>query len=145
LDTPCVIFPGFKDRDGYGYVRHEGQMRPAHRVAYCKDKKIPLSSIKGLVVRHMCDNPSCVFPLHLLLGTQLDNVRDREERGRRKPPVGELNGRSKLTQETAQEIRDARERGVSVKELASKYGIHQSTVYATLSSKTWTPTQLAAA
>jgi predicted XRE-type DNA-binding protein len=39
-------------------------------------------SVKGLVVRHTCDNPKCINPLHLLKGTPLDNIKDRDERGR---------------------------------------------------------------
>lgn len=55
-------------------------------------------SRKGLFVLHHCDNPRCCNPEHLYLGTQADNVRDRDLRKRRAPPIGSKNGRANLTE-----------------------------------------------
>jgi hypothetical protein len=62
-----------KPKFPYGYTRRDF----AHRIAY----RIAKGTIpSGMHVRHACDNPTCVNPSHLLLGTPKDNVRDRTER-----------------------------------------------------------------
>lgn len=79
----CLVFTGARDRWGYGSVRvrEDGRwvMRSAHRIVFAHING-PIPS--GLVVRHACDNPACVRPEHLSLGTQWDNVMDMRERGR---------------------------------------------------------------
>lgn len=60
-------------------------------------KGVPLGQIKGLVVRHTCDNPGCCNPDHLLLGTHADNVSDKYERGRANHAVGQRVAASKLS------------------------------------------------
>jgi hypothetical protein len=68
----CWNWQGGKDRDGYGHIRVEGKLWQAHRYSTLLDGRDPA----GKVVMHQCDNPSCVNPIHLLLGTQADNVYD---------------------------------------------------------------------
>jgi hypothetical protein len=80
----CWIWSGSKDPRGYGTLSAESGSSPikAYRLAYeMRHGPIP----DGLVVRHKCDNPSCVNPDHLEVGTQKDNVRDMVERGRANP------------------------------------------------------------
>lgn len=67
---------------GYGRMMRLGKVLAAHRVAWeLKNGPIP----KGLVVMHKCDNPGCVNPLHLEVGTQAQNMRDKIARGRGRP------------------------------------------------------------
>ena len=74
----CVEWRGGRDRDGYG-ISYVGGRRGAHRFTWEKTYgKIP----DGFCVLHHCDNPPCVNPEHLFLGTNLDNVRDRDAKGR---------------------------------------------------------------
>lgn len=102
----CWVYTGAVTRDGYGKIsyRVNGKRRfdLAHRVAYLRwVGPIP----EGLCVLHTCDNPPCCNPEHLFLGTQLDNVVDRDKKGRQakgdtqglrvhpeKASRGELNG-----------------------------------------------------
>lgn len=105
----------------------------AHRMAYELTKgDIP----KGLYVCHTCDNPICVKPDHLYLGTPSDNNRDAKERGRLNPSVGERNSHAKLTPEQVSEIRNARGQ-LSQRKLARLYGITASTVWHIQARRTW--------
>lgn len=75
----CWEWTGTKDKHGYGRVRVDQRKARAHRVAWEAFKgEIPA----GLHVLHRCDNPGCVNPEHLFLGTHGDNMRDREAKGR---------------------------------------------------------------
>lgn len=75
----CWTYLGGRDKDGYGIISIANRSRRAHRVAFeVWIGKIPDS----LCVLHSCDNPPCVNPAHLFLGTDLDNARDRDAKGR---------------------------------------------------------------
>lgn len=79
VETECIPWSGALFRDGYGRKYLKGRYLLAHRWAW-EQANGPIPD--GLVVRHKCDNPSCVNPDHLELGSQGDNVRDAVERGR---------------------------------------------------------------
>ncbi len=125
--------------NGYGQFESGGismpalksKKRGAHQVSYeAYHGAIP----KGLVVRHTCDNPLCINPDHLILGTQADNVSDREARGRRKDINGEQIGTAKLTSDDILKIRSSSE-PLSV--LAERYGVHKSNISLIRSGKSW--------
>lgn len=78
-ETGCWEFRGSRDNDGYGQLWFEGQNERAHRASYLTNHG-PIAA--EMVVRHKCDNPPCVNPAHLELGTVADNNRDRAVRGR---------------------------------------------------------------
>lgn len=75
----CWIWTSAKNEHGYGQFWFRGKPRPAHHIA-CEQYK---GSRAGLMVLHHCDNPSCVNPAHLYLGTNADNMRDMWTRKRR--------------------------------------------------------------
>lgn len=82
-DTGCWDWTASRARGGYGQfmssVKDGRLWYRAHRFSYLAHKgEIP----NGLVVMHTCDNPSCVNPEHLKVGTQTDNIRDRDEKER---------------------------------------------------------------
>jgi hypothetical protein len=127
----CWFWVGAKI--GSGAARHgqfflgsvDGKKRfsYAHRFIY----RLAVGEIPdGLVVRHKCDNPACVRPDHLELGSHLDNMHDAVQRGR--IARGERHHSSKLSNADAEAIRRERLAGTSVKVLAARYGIRESTV-----------------
>ncbi|CRK82989.1 HNH endonuclease signature motif containing protein [Neobacillus massiliamazoniensis] len=78
-ENGCHIWNACTDKDGYGKFKMDGKPMRANRVSYQQHKgEIP----KGLIVRHTCDNPACVNPDHLILGTQKQNNDDKVERFR---------------------------------------------------------------
>lgn len=102
---------------GYGHVRKNGKWVKAHRVSYELHKgKIP----EGMCVCHKCDNPLCVNPDHLFLGTHKENMQDKVKKGRAFTgnQKGVSNGAAKLTEADIRAIREAQG---SCKQLADKF------------------------
>ena len=102
----------------------------AHRVAY--ELRYAVKVPKNLEVCHSCDNPRCVNPLHLFLGTQKDNMRDAMNKGRL--AIGQRHSRAKLTEAMVREIRSSKLTQVG---LAKQYGVRPSTIWAIIQNKTW--------
>ena|SRR3972149_6008265 len=125
----CWEWLGCKDKDGYGVI-HSGLS--AHRYAF-ELFLGPIPSDK--LVRHSCNNSSCVNPNHLLLGTTLDNSRDMVNSGR--SLVGERNPRAKLTRTQIRSIISARKSGFRVTDIALKYQVSSSLVYQILRGVIW--------
>lgn len=129
-DVGCWKWNGRSTIEGYGLLKHLGKAILAHRMSY----SIHYGSIPdGMCVCHSCDNPSCVNPAHLFVGTIGDNNFDRKVKGRY---LGEWNGRAKLTPEQVIEIR-SRPRSESIRSLAKCYGIHEKTLRQILRRETW--------
>lgn len=112
---------------------------PAHRVSWIIHKgAIP----EGLVVRHSCDNRSCVNPNHLLLGTYADNARDAMCRGRTGGGAinqirGEQCKNAKLKAPQVRKILKALLKGASCASLARIYGVAGPTISDINLKKTW--------
>lgn len=112
--------------DGYGSFGFRGKVWKAHRVSYVLNHgEIP----EGLCVCHLCDNPSCVNPKHLFLGTKKDNRDDMVSKGRMKqsPRIGILNGMCRLTEKQVSEIRASTDRP---KDLSLRFGVHYRHIWA---------------
>jgi HNH endonuclease len=129
-ENGCWEWTSYSDGGGYGNISRNGKTQKAHRVSY-EAFKGPIPP--GLVVRHTCDNPCCVNPDHLILGTQKDNMADRDSRGRR-DVKGEQVGTAKLTEKEVLEIRASSE---SLSKLAAKYNVDKSNVYQIKAGKSW--------
>lgn len=117
----CWLWTGNHDTAGYGRFWFDANTRvPAHRVSYeFHYGPIP----EGLFVCHHCDNPPCVNPAHLFLGTAQDNVSDMCAKGRNVPLAGSSSGRAKLTEQDVIEIRALFADGVSAQNIADKFHI----------------------
>ncbi len=100
-DRGCLLWAGVIERkDGYGVLRVDHKNMRAHRVSWMlSNGPIP----PGAQIRHRCDNPPCVNPDHLLMGSPKDNTRDAMRRGRL--ARGEQSGNAKLTDDEVREIR----------------------------------------
>lgn len=81
--TDCWEYQGGKNNIGYGLIRDEKRMRTTHRVSYEEHNNVSIPP--GMCVCHKCDNPCCVNPDHLWLGTRLQNTRDMLAKGRHRP------------------------------------------------------------
>lgn len=135
----CWEWIGSK-RNGYGRMivgsRSDGTRKSAsaHRVSYeLEYGEIP----DGLEVCHKCDNPCCINPAHLFLGTRQDNIDDRERKHRNNPPKGAANAKTKLTEEKVMQIRKKRLHGVSFGKLAKEYGVCKKTIQDAVIGKNW--------
>lgn len=129
--SECITWPASRGTRGYGQLVYQNKTRKAHRVSY----EIHVGPIpRGMVVRHKCDNPPCVNPAHLEIGTQSDNVSDAVERGRWR--LGESSHRSKVTESQVLEIRElAKTTPLTV--LSSKFGLDESSLSRIVNRKTW--------
>ena len=111
-----------KHRDGYGYPKRNQKAILAHRWSYEHHYQVSLTP--DIVVRHTCDNPLCCNPLHLLLGSQADNIKDMHERKRWKPGKHPLT----ISNTTIEKILLLRRQGLSQDKIAKQIGCSQPTV-----------------
>lgn len=136
----CWEWQGDRERDGYGRLHLSGRgptkkILKAHRASYMlAHGEIPA----GMVVRHTCDNPPCVNPAHLVLGTQAQNVEDTVSRGRvGKPPRGVDQHLARLTEDKVREIRQRAAEGETQDALAAAFGVGQTTISKVVRRETW--------
>lgn len=125
----CWLWLGPKSEGPYGRFTIKNALYSPHRVAFVLwNTAIPIN----MCVCHTCDNPRCVNPSHLFLGTTLDNVRDKIRKnrysrvGNRGRVKGEKNGCAKLTEENIIQIRKLRKAGLTYKEIGQKFGISRT-------------------
>lgn len=123
--SKCWIWPGVKSGHGYGIIKKGKRYIGAHRLIYeGVHGEIP----EGMIVCHKCDNPPCINPRHLFMGTPADNMRDMINKGRQINLTGENHGMSKLTNKIVLDIIKRKNSGHSVRKIARDLNIKQSTV-----------------
>jgi hypothetical protein len=139
LSDGCWVWLGNCNHRGYGQIGEGGRgrrMLSTHRVSWM----VSFGAIPdGLFVLHKCDNPPCVNPGHLFLGTQLDNMRDRSAKGR--APTGDRNIMRKWrpeSRERAEKIRELFKTGTyTQRQLADEFNVCPSYVSQILAGKRW--------
>lgn len=132
-ENRCWCWQGSLGPSGYGRVCHNKREYMAHRIAWEIYNAEPIPP--ELIVRHTCDNPLCVNPLHLILGTFLDNAKDRNLRNRTAKGV-KINT-SKLSDNDVMQIRIDHSNGVLQKDLAQKYNVTDVNISHIVCGKTW--------
>ncbi len=129
----CWPWTGSTDRR-YGHARMGGRHIKAHRMSWTlANGEIPA----GLVVCHRCDNPICVNPAHLFLGTHQENTDDKMRKGRNRPPRGTRNHIAKLDDDTVRAVREAHSLGTSVRALARIHGVNPTTMGRVVKGESW--------
>jgi len=129
----CWYWIGTIGPRGYGSINVNGASKRAHRVSYEIYKgNIPA----GLFVCHSCDNPLCVRPDHLILGTQKENMQDMWGKGR--GCKGEKAPWAKLKRKDVDEIRELYAKGgVAMRPLAKRFNVSYTTVNFVINNKSW--------
>ena len=149
----CWVWTGAKGDGGYGRFWHEGRGRQAHRFAW-ESVNGPIPA--GLFVCHTCDNPPCVKPGHLFLGTNRENMHDALAKGRINPAMfdgtmasiggrarganplrGEAHPRARLTERDVREVRRRYALGESQRDIAKATGISRSHVGEIVRRERW--------
>jgi len=124
-------------KDGYGRFWFNGKHVGAHRFSY----EIYTGAIpEGLHILHKCDNPKCVNPEHIVLGTHTDNMADRNAKNRQAKVVqkGADNGGAKLTEANVLEIRELYATGkYHQKHLADMFGVSRPQISHVVNNKNW--------
>ena len=120
---------------GYGKLSWNGRMQYAHRLAWevANGRPIPC----GSVVMHSCDNPPCVNPEHLSLGTQAENVADCSAKSRRQRTHGQLHVQARFTDDQADEIRRRSAAGTTNAELAREHDVSETTIWRIVNNRSY--------
>lgn len=126
----CIIWSGGKYPNGYGRTT-TGEY--AHRVAWSEANGGVIPT--GMFVCHSCDNPVCVNPAHLWIGTNADNVADRDRKGR--TARGSRIASAVLSEAEVEQIRRLRKFGLTYTRIAEMYGVTDRNVSSICRFKSW--------
>lgn|SRR3990167_6701040 len=132
-DWKCWLWTGSTNNTGYGRININRKVKLAHRVSFeMKNGKIK----EGMSVLHRCDNPLCVNPKHLMVGTRKENNADMWAKNR--GIKGENASWSKLTQEKVDDIRKIYQtEKISMRKLARNFNVSYTTINFIIHKKTW--------
>lgn len=138
-DNGCWEWTGAKYWTGYGHIIADKVHYAAHRASYM----LYIGDIPdGMVVCHKCDNPPCVNPAHLFLGTKADNSSDMVRKAR--SARGEKNAKAKLTEDQVREVLRLRKSGLTLQALADRFKVTKKAVHFIITGKNWKHLQEAA-
>lgn len=129
----CFEWQRSRNKAGYGKVTFNGRQQLAHRVSFAVFRN---ADIDSLFVCHHCDNPCCINPSHLFLGTCKDNMDDAKIKGRLSSGSRVLS--SKMREEEVMAAVRLYESGETSGQIASRFGVSASSIYGIISGKKWT-------
>lgn len=124
MDTPCIVWEKAKNSGGYPVTWYNGKIQYVHRLV--------MKAQPGELIMHKCDNPSCINPDHLELGTYDSNSKDMVKKGRQ--AIGESCGNSKLKEHEVLLIRDS---SLPSRLLAKMFNISKTNVLDIKRRKIW--------
>lgn len=139
----CWLWTGCTGKTSpYGVVRWGSIQTCAHRVAFILSGG---TFDAGPFVLHTCDNPLCCRPNHLFSGTQLDNTRDCQNKGRNakgsqlnhRSQIGERNNNARTSAAIVQEVKRLLSQGVRQCKIANATGLTRANVWAIAHGKSW--------
>jgi hypothetical protein len=135
IGDSCWLWTGSLNHSGYGLFRFRGQSRVASRVSWIlSNGEIP----KGIFVCHKCDNPRCVRPSHLFLGTHRENIDDMMLKGRAQKARGETASSSKFSNEQTEEIRNMyKSSGLTMRALGKLFSVNSGTICRMINRETY--------
>ena len=138
----CWVWNGTLNDSGYGVVFHDfngsgHKQYRAHRIAYFIYNGVMLE--RNEVLMHTCDNPRCVNPDHLVVGTQQDNLRDMCKKGRNRYGTsrGLANPRTKLNEDLVLQMLVMFRDGWRIQDIARHFKLHPSTVHSAICGNSW--------
>lgn len=130
----CWVWIRHRDNWGYGQIWARNTMIRTHRISWILYRgEIPSNKL----VLHHCDNPPCVNPDHLYIGTNQDNTNDKLLRGREAKVRGEKNGNSKLTENDVIKIREWLDCGESDVSISQMFCVNRSLIRYIRIGKSW--------
>lgn len=139
----CWLYDGYRTAKGYGVIKWGGKHWTVHRLIYCLSNGIDALP-RDLFVCHKCDNPPCCNPDHMFVGTQLDNLRDMQAKGRKYILAGEDHPRAKLTADMVRTMREWYQTEYEpgdphngLRAYARRLGVDIMTVRAVVHGKSW--------
>ena len=129
-NNECWLWTGYKNKDGYGHlgfmINKKKKMVLAHRLSYmlATNQEIPDQ------INHLCNNPACCRPDHLVLGTQVDNMKYKAESGRA-PAI--------LNEEKVSKIKDLLVNSeIKIIEIAKMFGVSEQVIDHIKAGRSWT-------
>ena len=128
----CWEWQGYRNRSGYGQFRKRGRQFGAHRVSFALRYG---TTRAGLLVRHVCDNPRCVRPTHLAIGTASQNSADQV--GGNRNHCGEVHYNATITETVVCEARRRVRGGETIRALALEFGVSTNALYPAVRGKSW--------
>lgn len=133
-NSGCWLWTASAFPDGYGQIGVAGKNWQAHRLSWVLHRgQIP----DGWCVCHRCDNPPCVNPEHLFLGTMADNTADRQSKGRQARNRGEQAGGVRLTWSIANEVRRLAAGGMSQADIHRALSLSRQQVSRIVRKERW--------
>jgi hypothetical protein len=134
--SKCWLWTGTIRASGYGEIIFRNKKLGAHRLSYELHYGVNPGSLQ---VCHHCDNPRCVRPDHLFLGTALDNSRDMDSKGRRVRvgTCGQDHPNSRFTAKQVLAMRYRYKNGWTTGELARKYKTYPCSIWSIVTGRSW--------
>lgn len=137
LDNGCWEWISSRNVSGYGTIGVEGKSLLAHRFSWMIRHGVEIAP--NQYVCHICDNPPCVNPDHLFLGSHADNMADASKKKRTRGPNfrGEDHGMAVLTENDVRAIRALNGIRVSYAQMARWYGVTEGNIKFIVYRQTW--------